>query len=266
MKRNSYASPGTGTSEVRLVVNADDLGLSAEINAGALWALENGYISDTSVLINAPCAGQAVEGLARLGIRHAGIHIDLDGVFGWSTGGREVHTREELAALLGQDGFMDACRDSARMQVRKFVSAGLTPSHVDTHHHVHRFPPVFLVLMELARDWHIPAVRFSRQGYSLTTRQPIPFDDAVYSHMQDLLEAHGLVYCPSYLEGSSRLEEVGSADTELVVHPARGRDPWRTAELEALVASAGRERLRAAGIRMVSFHELVSESRQRSCS
>jgi len=254
------------TSEVRLVVNADDLGLSAEINAGVLWGLENGYISDTSVLINAPCAGQAVEGLARLGIRHAGIHIDLDGVFGWSPGGREAHTRDELAALLGQDGFVEACRDSARMQARKFVSAGLIPSHVDTHHHVHGFLPVFLMLLELARDWHIPAVRFSRQGYSLTTRQPIPFDDAVFSRMQDMLEGQGLVYCPCYLEGALRLEEVGYADTELVVHPATGRDPWRTAELDTLVASAGRERLQAAGIRMVSFHELAGGALPRSCS
>jgi predicted glycoside hydrolase/deacetylase ChbG (UPF0249 family) len=152
------------------------------------------------------------------------------------------------------------------MQVRKFVSTGLTPSHVDTHHHVHGFLPVFLMLMELARDWHIPAVRFSRQGYSLTTRQPVPFDEAVFSRMQDMLDGQGLVYCPCYLEGSSRLGEVDRADTELVVHPAMGSDPWRSAELDALVASAGRERLRAAGIRMVSFHELVGEARPRSCS
>jgi len=46
-----------------VIVNADDLGLSREINKGVFTGLSRGVISDVSLLIHAPFAREAVEGL-----------------------------------------------------------------------------------------------------------------------------------------------------------------------------------------------------------
>ncbi|HPI92576.1 MAG TPA: ChbG/HpnK family deacetylase [Deltaproteobacteria bacterium] len=244
----------------RLVINADDLGLSREINEGILWGLANGCISDTSMLIKAPHAQNAVEGLGSLGISHAGIHINLDEVLGWSPGGREVHPRRVLMDLLETGGFSKECHAEARRQIEMFLSTGLIPSHIDTHHHVHGFMSVFRIILALAREYGIPAVRFSPKGYRLPTREDIPFDEGLYAVMQGELRERGLYSCDCCLEGAHRLEETGPGDTELVVHPSRRGEPWRSAELDSLKGRDSDSRLAARGIRVVSFRDLVGRS------
>lgn len=240
----------------RLVVNADDLGLSREINAGILWGLEHGFISDTSLLMRAPYADSAAEGIKSLGISHAGIHVDLDAVLGWSPGGHELHPRAELMDML-ENGVLDrACEAETRLQIEAFLSTGLKPSHIDTHHHVHGFMPIFGLVLALACEYRIPAVRFSLEGYRLPTREDIPFDEKRYALMDEQIRRRGLYSCGGYLEGAHRLEETGPGDTELVVHPSLGGEPWRSAELDILRERGGVRNLETRGIGMVSFHDL----------
>jgi len=78
--------------------------------------------------------------------------------------------------------------------------------------------------------------------------------------MQDLLERSGIMSLDRMVEGArSILDDSGillSGDTELVVHPSLGGDPWRAGELDTLLRHAGTRSLEADGIRMVSFAEL----------
>ncbi|HON95338.1 MAG TPA: ChbG/HpnK family deacetylase [Deltaproteobacteria bacterium] len=240
----------------RLVINADDMGLSPEINAGILRGLERDCISDTSVLTGAPHAFTAVDGLKRLGITHAGIHINLDAILGWSPGGHELLPRTVLMDKLEEGTLSGACEEEARHQIDVFLSTGLSLSHLDTHHHVHGFFPVFEIIVRLAGEYRIPCLRFSPNGYRLTTREDIPFDEATYSRMHEQIRGRRLFCCDRCLEGAHRLAEVGPGDTELVVHPSLGGDPWRAGELDTLLRHAGTRSLEADGIRMVSFAEL----------
>lgn len=243
----------------RLIINADDLGLSREINEGILWGLEHGCISDTSLLIRGRHAEGAVEGLRQLGISHAGIHINLDEILGWRAGGYELHPRAVLVDMLEKGELAGACHAEARLQIEAFLSTGLRISHIDTHHHVHGFMPIFELIIDLARDYQIPAVRFSPKGYRLSTREDIPFEEGLYALMQGKIRERRLFSCTDCLEGAQRLKETGPGDTELVVHPSRGGEPWRAAELEALSKTGGRNRLMTEGISLVSFHGLATE-------
>lgn len=248
----------------RLVINADDLGLTGEINAGILWGLEHGCITDTSVLVDEPHAAAAVEGVKRLGIVHAGIHVNLDGVLGWSPGGRERYPRETLVAMLESGELAGACENEARRQIETFLSTGLIPSHIDTHHHVHGFMPIFELMLDLASEYRIPALRFSPCGYRLPTRQDIPFHVDGYTSMHEQMRRRGIHACDRYLEGAHRLDAVGPGDTELVVHPSEGGEPWRSAELDALKTGGAVCRVESRGIRLVSFHDLFADLVDRS--
>jgi predicted glycoside hydrolase/deacetylase ChbG (UPF0249 family) len=46
-----------------------------------------------------------------------------------------------------------------RAQIKKVIRAGIRPAHFDGHKHVHVLPPVSEVVLRLAREFHIPAVR-----------------------------------------------------------------------------------------------------------
>jgi predicted glycoside hydrolase/deacetylase ChbG (UPF0249 family) len=240
-----------------LIINADDLGLSKEINSGILRCLAHGFVSDASLLVKAGYADEAVTGLKALDVRHVGIHINLDEVFGWSPGGIERIARPELLQMLIDPDFLQVCTHEARDQIEAFLSFGLVPTHLDTHHHVHGFLPIFEILVDLLKEYGIPALRFSRLGYRLPTRQDIPHDDKIYAHMEDMLTRKGIVFCSHFLEGAMRVNDVLPGVTELVVHPSLGGDPWRSEELETLQSKARALSLGHNGIKPVSFRDLL---------
>jgi len=192
-----------------------------------------------------------------LDVRHDGIHINLDDVFGWRPGGVELKARPVLMNMLNDQGFLQDCAHEAKDQIETFLSFGLIPTHVDTHHHVHGFFPIFEILVDLLKEYKIPALRFSRYGYLLPTRKDIPYDDEIYAHMEDLLRRKGIVYCSHFLEGAMRIHDVNPGVTELVVHPSLGGDPWRSEEFKVLQSKAKAGSLGNSGIEMVSFRELL---------
>ena len=242
-----------------LIINADDLGLSREVNAGIVWCLEHGFVSDASLLVKAVYAEEAVAGLKALDIRHVGIHINLDEVFGWRPAGIERIARPVLMGMLNDQGFLQECAHEARDQIETFLSLGLIPTHMDTHHHVHGFFPIFQILVDLLREYGIPALRFSRHGYLLPTRKDIPYDDEIYARMEDMLRRKGIVYCPHFLEGAMRVHDAIPGVTELVVHPSLGGDPWRAEELDILQSKAKADNLGHSRIKPVSFRDLIRE-------
>lgn len=245
-----------------VIVNADDLGLSREINEGVFDGLARGVISDVSMLIDAPHALDAAERLRETGFESVGLHILLDGHLGWSSPGRERFSRMELMELLQDPAFLARCREDARRQIEKFLARGLTPSHIDTHHHVHGFYPLFSELLALVKEYRIPAVRLSKTGYTLTTREPIPFDPVLYRKMEERMEGEGVFFCSAMAEGADRIGEIATFPAELVVHPSRGGDPWRAAEMETLFSEKFQRALDAGNIRLVSFRDLTDADRQ----
>ncbi|MDT8271640.1 MAG: ChbG/HpnK family deacetylase [Desulfomonilia bacterium] len=239
------------------IVHADDLGISPEVNRGVLEGLTSGVITDTSILVDAPWAGEAARLLMGFGCTHAGIHLNLDELFGWSSPGRERISRDELMSRFGRGEFLEVCRSEARRQIEQFLSLELSPSHLDTHHHVHGFGAIFFLLLDLMKDYHIEAMRFSRQGYRLLTRDAIPYDRLLYELMEANLREHGIVYCDTVLEGVDALARIGPGTTELIVHPARGGDAWRERELDILLSPTFAELIRERQVYLTNYQELT---------
>ncbi len=243
----------------RLIINADDLGLSPPINAGIIKGIEAGVVTDTSVMATAPFAAEAARALRDHGIVRAGIHINLDGPLGWSSPGIERHARDELERRFAQAPFLARLEAETCRQIEAFLALGLEPSHIDSHHHVHGFPAVFAIMLKRMGDYGIRAMRFSPRGYGLPSRPDIPWSSDLAAHMQALLKGKGVLTCDQMLEGAGKIMEASSGTTELVVHPGLGGDAWRDEELRVLLdmgAPAIRERFD-----LISFQDLQPAGR-----
>jgi predicted glycoside hydrolase/deacetylase ChbG (UPF0249 family) len=219
----------------RLIINADDLGLSPQINTGIFKGIEAGVVTDVSLMAKAPYAADAAESLRGHGITCAGIHVNLDDLLGWRSPGIEHHTREQLQQRFAEASFRARLEAEAREQIEIFLSLGLKPSHIDSHHHVHGFPAVFAIMLTLMGDYGIRAMRYSAGGYGLPTRADIPWSSGLAARVQTMLQEKAILTCDCMLEGAGRLMEASSGITELVVHPAMGGDPWRDEELKVLL-------------------------------
>ena len=103
----------------RLILNADDYGLSAEINAAVEELIAAGRLRDVSVLANGDLWAASARFLRRHPHLSAGAHLN-------AVEGRPVRTLGDLAAAVERAGIngsveLTILRDGQRMAVRVTV-------------------------------------------------------------------------------------------------------------------------------------------------
>jgi predicted glycoside hydrolase/deacetylase ChbG (UPF0249 family) len=153
-----------------LVVNADDLGLHADIDRGIEAAHREGIVTSASISAVGASFEQAVELCGRNPGLDIGVHLTLVGerpltdasaLGGLVTGdGRFVDSHPALVArALTTRLKPEAVRRELEAQIERVQRAGLRPSHLDGHQHVHLLPAVWPVVVELAHRHRIRWVR-----------------------------------------------------------------------------------------------------------
>ena len=146
----------------QLIVNADDLGLTSAVNRGVVRAFQSGIVTSASLLVT----GNAFEDAVALARQNpeldVGLHLALveeRAVLGPDVlptlvdeTGRLPCTSAEFIrrAILGGINWLEVEREIAA-QIALFQETGLRLSHLDSHQHLHMFPPVFQIVRRLAR-------------------------------------------------------------------------------------------------------------------
>ncbi len=189
----------------RLIVNADDFGMSAGINRGIIQAREHGIVTSTSLMVRWPFAREAAaycQGHPEFGV---GIHIDL-GEWGRCNGAWEpvyevVRLSDEAAVRHEVDRQLNAFRQLI----------GRDPDHLDSHQHVHREEPVRSVVLQVGRQLHVPVRHFSAVNYC----------GDFYGQGRDAEPCPDLITVPALESIFGRLPQ---GTTELCCHPAFGMD------------------------------------------
>jgi chitin disaccharide deacetylase len=191
----------------RLIVNADDFGLTAAVSRGILEAHRHGIVSSTTLLVNRALDPALLAELRASGLG-VGLHMNL-------TLGAPLARPERIPSLVDAEGTFlrdpvavasRAAADEVRIELGNQIDAfrrlmGGFPTHLDTHHHVGRHSPVLEVLLEFARALKLPvrssdeAVRVAAQTLGLRTPDhfrgesgPEPYWSAerVLAHLQEL--------------------------------------------------------------------------------
>jgi chitin disaccharide deacetylase len=134
----------------RLIVNADDFGLSPGTNRGIVRAHEQGLVTSASLMVLGGAAGDAAayaRGAVRLSV---GLHVDL-AEWRYSAGGwKAVYEVVDLCDA-------EAVAREVERQLGLFrVLVSGDPTHLDSHQHVHRSEPVRSVLRRLAAELRVP--------------------------------------------------------------------------------------------------------------
>jgi predicted glycoside hydrolase/deacetylase ChbG (UPF0249 family) len=144
---------------MKLIVNADDFGISKAVTLGIIEAHKEGVITSTTMMCNMPNAeygAQLAKACPELGV---GIHFVLTAGFPLAAGVDSLV--DEIGRFHGQYKIEDFAtiediRKEFRCQMDKFLSFGIKPTHINTHHHVHRVGKIFEVVKEFALEYDIP--------------------------------------------------------------------------------------------------------------
>jgi hopanoid biosynthesis associated protein HpnK len=154
----------------RLIITADDFGLTIPVNEAVEDGHGRGILTAASLMVTGEAAADAVARAKRLPRLGVGLHLVLvDGV--------PVLPPEQIPDLVGGDGKFSAnvltqgarifCLPAARRQLaaemraqlEAFRATGLALDHVNAHHHFHLHPTIQRALLRLAGEFGIRAVR-----------------------------------------------------------------------------------------------------------
>jgi chitin disaccharide deacetylase len=179
----------------RLIVNADDFGMTTGVNRAVAEAHQHGVITSTSLMATGPAFQSALEVAAHHRFS-VGCHVVLlegapllsaEQIPGLVTGEpdgahRFRHRLGEFirAATTGRLPPEEIAREAAA-QIRKIQRAGMAVSHVDTHKHAHAFPEVFRPLMRAAADCGVRAMRNPFEPPQAMGWQQVLFRPALWS-------------------------------------------------------------------------------------
>jgi predicted glycoside hydrolase/deacetylase ChbG (UPF0249 family) len=258
----------------RLVVNADDFGLTESINRGIIVAHRDGILTSASLLANGSATGQAIASSLQFPELSVGVHLNI-------SEGRPVSPAAHVSSLVNERGELhlkplpmwiriarrqinlEDIRTECRAQILKIIDGGITPTHLDGHLHIHVLPQVSRIVIGLAHEFRITNVRCPTEnleatfpllwkiggGVAALRRFAIAY--AVSSsarRLREELRITGLV-CPGAFLGLAHtgfldtqalgalLPVVGDGTTELMCHPG-----YASAQVQSLGGELTQER------------------------
>ena len=273
---------------IRLIVNADDYGRTAEVSRGVRAAHLNGIVTSTSCMMNMPSVVEdirnAMQESPALGM---GVHLVL-------TSGQPLLPARQVPSLVAPDGmFFKAGEFLARLQeidprqakaewrvqIERFIAAtGHPPTHLDSHHHASYFSEqLFRGMLELAQEYGSGIRQIFTQGQAGSMAGlPVEIVDSVNEYAAHLLREFrpkkpDVFLASFYDEMATRdelrhlISELQPGTTELMCHPGYA-DPillagssyarQRESELAVLTDPAIRQTIQAQGIELISFAQL----------
>jgi hopanoid biosynthesis associated protein HpnK len=236
-----------------LIVNGDDFGLTPGINAGVLHAHTRGILTSASLFANAPATDDAIAVALRTSTLSVGCHLTLVDGFPLSAasevptlaqGGRFRRTWSEFIrdAVLGRIRLHEIERE-VTAQVQRLTEAGVRVTHLDSHKHVHAYPPIFALVARVARRCGIRTVRvpYETPAFAILrryARHGVARNQALANlalgpwatRDRRLLDLHGLPPSPLFIGRAltgvftrkalhALLESVPEGTSELMMHP-----------------------------------------------
>lgn len=216
---------------MRVIVNADDLGMSEQVNAAIFGMLSAGRITSATILANGPAVDAAIRELKNYPQASFGVHMNLT----------------EFAPLSGAPGLRPLLDDRGRFcgamhntawsfpllsamveelsaQIGYLRDHGVRISHLDSHHHIHTIPAMFPVLKRLQMRFGIRRVRISWNYYG-NGRWPSPallrkkrVFNAAIARLYRTRTTEGFADLFAFLD-NARARTVACETFEVMVHP-----------------------------------------------
>ena len=165
----------------RLIVTADDFGLSSGVNRAVEQSWKNGLLTCASIMPGEGAFDEAVKIARRNPGLQIGLHLTL-------VRGRAVLPPAEIPELVDAQGnfsenpirsglryFFDRglycqLKREIEAQIKKVLAAGLALTHIDGHLNIHLHPTIFRILAELMPRYGITTFRLAQERLSHNLR------------------------------------------------------------------------------------------------
>lgn len=208
---------------MKLILNADDFGLTESVNLGIADCFRAGTVKSTTIMMNQPGVSHASQ-IYKSGLIHeVGLHFTV-------TSGKPISDPKLIPTLVDENGFFfdraalfnksDVSSDEVKRellaQYQAAIDSGFNINHIDSHHFASAYRPLKVGFTQAANEIGLPVRRidsFIRGQERLSVPTPDAFDMGFYAEGANVehLKAMLLAYQDS----------MPNSTIEFMCHPAR---------------------------------------------
>jgi predicted glycoside hydrolase/deacetylase ChbG (UPF0249 family) len=169
----------------KIIINADDFGLTESTNQGIVAAYSNGLLTSTSLMACGGAFQHAVNLAKKHDIKNVGVHLVLDEETPVAENSlipslinpqNKFHGRGSLLLrlLFYRNLSLKEVEIEFRAQIKRCLDSGIKPTHIDGHGHVHVYPRIVDVVISLAKEFSIEKIRIPYEPFSFVGKKTKP--------------------------------------------------------------------------------------------
>lgn len=154
----------------KLIVTADDFGISEQVNDAVESAHINGILTTASLMVGEPFANDAVQRAKKMPDLGIGLHIALSRA-------RPLSPLSAIPDLIDKDGvlrsnligagfrffFLPQIRTQLETEItaqfEAFIKTNLPLDHVNAHNHLHLHPTVLSLILKIGKQHGMKSIR-----------------------------------------------------------------------------------------------------------
>ena len=280
----------------KLIINADDFGISGAVNRAVIKGWTEGVLTSASLMVTGEAFTEAAEFAGKNPALQVGLHLTL-------VQGRSALKHEGFPSLTDHLGnfpeepvfagmrmfFLKSLHKQLEREIEaqivRFLETGLQLSHIDGHLNIHMHPAVFDILCRLMPKYGISSFRLSRENLwkelSVSTDRAVgkAVDAFIFSSLASRclpqLQRRRISFASEVkgLLNSGKIKEeyllkilgtLRDGTTEIYLHPAETDSHELPGygtedELEALLSGNVRELIRSKGISLCNYRGEVKD-------
>lgn len=230
---------------MQIIVNADDLGISATVNDAIFELIAARRVSSATIMANGPSIHAAVAQLQRFPTCSFGVHLNLT-QFEPLLGGITAEVLTKGTGQLSRDiegatptvALLRAAFDECCAQIDRLTGAGVNITHFDSHHHVHTRAHIFPVLKALQRRYRIRRVRLAKNLYGRDQAFPpaLRWKKRAYNlALKTVYRTHTTDVFTEFVTFAAlwRERRISFRSVEVMVHPGAANAAHETALLQS---------------------------------
>ena len=280
----------------KVIINADDFGLSKGVNEGIILAHQKGILTSTTLMANMPGFEHAVELAKQNGELGVGVHLNI-------VRGRPITPAKKVSSLLNKEKNFFAnilfilrklwskkinqqeIELEFRAQIEKILRHDIRISHFDSEKHIHCLPSLLKIVLKLGKEYNIKRIRYFNEYClsSLLFQSAKSFFVSVSClSMRQKIKENGFLIpersygvCKSGRMTSKTIKKIlcnlKDGVAEVMVHPGFVTrelmdlekeigsfyiNKYREKELKGLLDKDLKQIIKDKDIRLISFHQL----------
>ncbi len=289
-------APLFGADQVRLILHADDFGMSHSVNRAIIEMLEKGAVSSASIMMPCPWVPEAAAYARAHPEKDLGLHLTLNSEWKTLRWG-PLAPRDRVPGLLDAEGYLwPAVAQTAsratpqevevelRAQIEQARRLGIRFTHLDTHMGtLYARPDYFQVFEKMGREYGVPILRVKPSEQAVA--QAPPGIRQYLLENEERYRAEGVFRLDSLLTDPARgtktyeerraayhaaLRSLGPGVHMIIVHPghddeelraATSSAPQREGDYRIFLEPGTRELIRQLGIKLVGWQDVAPAGR-----